>query len=151
MVTIETIHGEAYDLAGPLVERLLAELREGGDDSGAQDTNRVKRAWQETKNTVTFIARSKTGEAVGVATVVENFAIYADGHYGVINELYVVPEHRSQKVGEKLLDAIRQLGEERDWHRIDVTAPGGDKWARTCAFYERHGYVFTGPKLKLLI
>jgi GNAT superfamily N-acetyltransferase len=151
MVTIERISGEAYDLAGPLVTRLLSELREGGDDSGPQDTQRIKRAWQETKNTVTLIARSDNGEAIGVATVVENFAIYADGHYGVINELYVVPEYRSQRVGEMLLEAIRDLGKERNWKRIDVTAPGGDKWERTRAFYERHGYVFTGPKLKLVL
>ena len=151
MVTIERIKGEAYALAGPLVARLLDELRDGGDDSGLQDTERVIKAWKETEGTVTLIARSESGDAIGVATLVENFAIYADGHYGVINELYVVPEHRCHKVGEKLLEAIAAFGIERGWRRIDVTAPGGDKWERTRAFYERHGYVFTGPKLKLLL
>jgi hypothetical protein len=29
-----------------------------------------------------------------------------------------------------------------------VTAPPGDAWKRTVAFYEANGFVFTGPKLR---
>ncbi|HOY05823.1 MAG TPA: GNAT family N-acetyltransferase, partial [Saprospiraceae bacterium] len=39
------------------------------------------------------------GEVVGVITLVETISLYAGGHIGVLNELYVVPEYRSEGVG----------------------------------------------------
>jgi len=35
--------------------------------------------------------------------------------------------------------------------RIDVTAPESARRERTRRFYQRQGYSFTGPKLKLLL
>jgi hypothetical protein len=43
------------------------------------------------------------------------------------------------------------VARERGWRRLDVTAPPGDAWRRTVAFYEKNGFVFTGPKLRLRI
>jgi GNAT superfamily N-acetyltransferase len=96
-----------------------------------------------------YLALSDSGEAVGVATLFEAFAIYAGGNYGIIDEMYVVPEHRSLGVGSRLLEAVRDEGRRRGWLRIDVTAPPDKKWARTVNFYESQGFVFTGPKLRL--
>jgi GNAT superfamily N-acetyltransferase len=89
------------------------------------------------------------GRDVGVLTLTEQFAIYAGGRYGVIDELYVAPEHRSAGVGARLLEAAAALGATRGWRRLDVTAPPGTAWERTVRFYENHGFVFTGPKLRL--
>ena len=92
-----------------------------------------------------------SGEAVGILTVTETFAIYAGGRYGVIDEMYVDPGHRSAGVGRGLLEAAKELGRVRGWRRIDVTAPPGDAWGRTVRFYEGHGFVFTGPKMRCLL
>ena len=81
----------------------------------------------------------------------ETFAIYANGCYGVINEMYVVPEHRSSSIGAGLVDAAARHGRSRGWRRIDVTAPESDRWVRTRRFYQSLGFVFTGPKLTLLL
>ena len=98
-----------------------------------------------------FIARNDAGDTVGVLTLAECFAIYAGGRFGIINELYVSSGHRSEGVGERLVAAACEYGKTRDWRRIDVTAPAGERWQRTVAFYERLGFVFTGPKLKLIL
>jgi len=89
------------------------------------------------------------GEVVGVITLVETISLYAGGHIGVLNELYVVPEYRSEGVGKILLDAAKELGEERGWVRLEVTTPG-DEYARTLRFYEREGFLLIGPRYKFM-
>ncbi|MGH1362164.1 MAG: GNAT family N-acetyltransferase [Calditrichia bacterium] len=58
----------------------------------------------------------------------------------MINEFYVSSDHRSQGVGEMLLDAEKNLENEKNRARVDVTAPTEKKWVRTVQL--------TGPKLK---
>jgi len=52
---------------------------------------------------------------IGVVTVVEAFAIYANGRYGIINEMFVAPGHRSRGVGALMIDAVKALGSSRGW------------------------------------
>ena len=85
---------------------------------------------------------------VGISTLVETFAIYAGGSYGVIDEMYVDPEFRSAGVGKMLIDAVKEFGREKNWLRVDVTAPPEEQWKHTVRFYEKQGFVFTGPKLR---
>ena len=89
-------------------------------------------------------------EVVGIVTLSESISLYAGGHIGVINELYVAPEYRSEGVGKILLDAAKNLGEERGWVRLEVTTPG-DEYERTLRFYEREGFISIGPRYKYLI
>jgi hypothetical protein len=42
---------------------------------------------------------------VGVIMIIESAAIYASGSFGIITELYVVPEERSASVAKALIDA----------------------------------------------
>ena len=95
-----------------------------------------------------FLAINAEGEAVGAITLAESFAIYAGGHFGIICELYVAPAYRSQGVGKKLLNAVKEIAKEKGWKRIDVTAPPEEKWVPTVKFYEREGFTFTGPKMR---
>ncbi|HEV8702170.1 MAG TPA: GNAT family N-acetyltransferase [Candidatus Polarisedimenticolia bacterium] len=87
----------------------------------------------------------------GDPRLVESFAIYANGTYGVINEMYVAPPFRSQGVGGRLIAAVKDLAARRGWGRIDVTAPESPAWDRTRRFHESQGFVFTGPKLKFVL
>ncbi|HZY98599.1 MAG TPA: GNAT family N-acetyltransferase [Candidatus Baltobacteraceae bacterium] len=75
-------------------------------------------------------------------------AIYANGPYGIIPEMYVVPSGRSTGVGRRLIERAVEIGRERGWSRIDVTAPESPAWERTVRFYESCGFRFAGPKLK---
>ncbi|KAH3758126.1 GNAT family N-acetyltransferase [Pelomyxa schiedti] len=90
-------------------------------------------------------------EPVGVLTLSECFAIYAGGNYGIINEMYVAPAYRCRKVGDALVQRAIAYAQSRLWSRVDVTAPEDPAWVRTRAFYERLGFGFAGPKLKIVI
>ena len=131
-----------------LVERLLTELEDLPGEFAGLDRDRTLFDLANAGDTcIAFLART-SGEPIGVLTVTETFAIYAGGRYGVIDEMYVVPDHRSSGVGRVLLEAAKELGIVRGWRRLDVTAPPGPAWERTVRFYEKHGFVFTGPKLR---
>src|SRR5262249_23567580 len=124
-----------------LVARLLEELGEEGRETGALDETALEGRWrEEAPRQFTFLALAPEGSAVGVATVAETFAIYAQGRYGIINEMYVTPGHRSAGVGAQLIEAVKTLGRTRGWRRIDVTAPESAVWSRTRTFYERQGF-----------
>ena len=86
-----------------LVQRLLVELGEEGDETGVLDGQVLREAW------------------------------------------------RPGGVGALLIEAVKALGRERGWRRVDVTAPESEPWARTRRFYERQGFTFAGPKLKCLL
>jgi GNAT superfamily N-acetyltransferase len=151
-VIVERLGIESAGIAFEMVQRLLAELGEEGDELGTLDSRKVLDAWARSPEAVHFfIAGDSGGPQVGITTVVEAFAIYANGNYGIINEMYVVPSRRSSGVGRRLIQAVKEFGIEREWTRIDVTAPESDRWVRTRAFYEREGFRFAGPKLKLLL
>jgi len=46
-----------------------------------------------------FVARKSEGKAIGFVNLFESFALYADGAFGTIAELYVCSEYRSQQIG----------------------------------------------------
>ena len=135
-----------------LVGALLRELEERPDEFRGIDRARILRDLMTTDGRFTaFLARTTTDEAVGVVTVMETFAIYAGGNYGVIDEMYVAPAHRSRGIGRLLIDTVKDHGRRKGWIRIEVTAPPEPGWERTLRFYEARGFVFTGPKLRFRI
>jgi GNAT superfamily N-acetyltransferase len=135
-----------------LVERLLAELGEEGEETGLLPKRALLAGWSRRGPAVAaYLAFDEDGRAIGVATLSESWAAYAGGAYGILNEMYVAPEHRSRQVGAALIGAVRAHGRRRGWRRIDVAAPESPRWDRSRRFYENLGFVFTGPKLKLLL
>jgi GNAT superfamily N-acetyltransferase len=134
------------------VLRLLRELGEEGDELGSLAEDRVLQAWKKYPDRFhVFVAKDPKGEILGILTLAESFAIYANGDYGIINEMYVTPEYRSSGIGALLVNASKEFGKRKGWARIDVTAPESERWARTRKFYEKEGFIFTGPKLKFLL
>jgi len=131
------------------VDALLRELGEEGDEAGVTDVEAVLAAWRAAGDRFqAFAARAPDGAVAGLLTLLESFAIYAGGAYGVINEMYVAPGRRSAGVGAALIEAAAAYARGRGWSRLDVTAPGSPRWLRTRRFYESRGFRFTGPKLK---
>ena len=148
-IRIDSLTIEDADVVFDWVLRLLHELGEEGEDLGDLDRVAVLSAWKKRKDQYhVLVARESSGQIVGVLTLSIAFAIYANGEYGVIDEMYVDPTYRSGGVGAMLVDAIVRIGREKGWSRIDVTAPESERWTRTRRFYEKLGFVFTGPKLK---
>jgi GNAT superfamily N-acetyltransferase len=99
-----------------------------------------------------FVARNLNGDLVGFIALYESYALYAEGAFGTIPELYVRPEYRSNKVGQRLVAQAKAFGESRGWKRLEVTTPPLPQFGKTLSFYEREGFAITGGrKLKLAL
>ena len=152
MITIEEVGPDFSPRVFNLVFKLLNELSEGSGDTPKLDPTKILADWQSSESRFTvFIAFSESMEALGIVTIAENFAIYAGGNYGIINELYVEPSVRSKQIGKMLIETAKAYAQAKGWRRLDVVAPLGDKWQRTVNFYVREGFVQTGPKLKFMV
>lgn len=137
-----------------LIIKLLKELYiELGEEEGAilfLNAELIKDVL-ESKQTEIYLVFNHNKEAIGIATLTECQSIYAGGKYGLIDEMYIEPGYRSKSIGSLIIENIKRIGNAKQWKRIDVTAPTEERWKRTIGFYEKCGFVFTGPKLKLIL
>jgi len=97
-----------------------------------------------------FVARDGSGNPAGFIALYESHALYAEGAFGVIPELYVRPDYRAQGLGRRLVSQAKSFGASRGWTRLEVTTPPLPQFDRTLAFYEREGFAISGGrKLKV--
>lgn len=94
----------------------------------------------------------RQGQSVGFVTLSETRALYAGGVFGIVTELYVHPELRSQGIGECLLEAARSHARQAGWVRLEVTTPPLPEFERALGFYRAHGFeIAGGRKLKSVL
>lgn len=163
---IEVAQGREIGTVLALIEELLAELGEEGQEFTGVDREKLRVDIQRNMGTdagvepgfasgsgrfLALLAKNESGTAIGVLTLSASFALYAGGEYGVIDEMYVRPEYRCRGVGRQLLEAAVAIAHERRWFRLDVTGPEDERGDRAVRFYERLGFEFTGPKLRRLV
>ena len=99
-----------------------------------------------------FLARTKNRDPVGFITLYESYALYAEGAFGTIPELYVKPPFRSHKIGRHLLSYAKAFGKSKGWTRLEVTTPPLPHFEKTLVFYEREDFEITGGrKLKVVL
>lgn len=97
-----------------------------------------------------FIAKVENGDPAGFIALYESYALYAEGAFGTIPELFVRPRFRSQNIGRLLIEQAKEFGNSRDWKRLEVTTPPLPQFDKTLAFYEKEGFAITGGrKLKM--
>nr|WP_281423915.1 GNAT family N-acetyltransferase [Oceanobacter mangrovi] len=88
----------------------------------------------------------------GFAAITESCSLYAEGRFGIVQELYVLPEYRSQAVGKSLLEAVVALGRQQGWRRLELCTPPVPEFERTVSFYQANGFEITGGyKMKYMI
>jgi len=148
-IEIKKLGIDRFELIFDTVQLLLDELRGKPSDNAESHKDKIIADWRKLPGRHTVYAAYDGEQIAGIITLTEHFAIYADGTFGNINELYVFPKYRSRGVGKMLLEKAVELGKEKGWHRIEVTAPHGEQWSRTVAFYLREGFSQAGPKLRL--
>ncbi len=134
-----------------LVGELLHEIMERiGSDVFHFDLEETKTRLggfiEEEKNFVFLVADKKTNELIGFVTVYESFALYAEGAFGTMAELYVRPAYRSQGVGKSLIETVNAFGNARGWTRLEVTTPPLPQFDATLSFYEREGFTVSGGR-----
>jgi len=154
-VIVERARIEDAPIVAALVGELLAEITKAVGVPAFQfelaKCNAEARRLIEAGSYIAFLARQE-GEAIGLISMYESYALYAEGTFGTIAELYVRPAARSVGVGRQLAAAARDFGAGRSWTRLEVTTPPLPVFDRTLAFYEREGFAVTGGrKLKRLL
>ncbi len=137
-----------------MVDELLAEImrRSAGsfEFSRADAEAGLARLMDQGHYTVLVARDPRTGESLGFLALSESHALYNQGAFGIIPELYVRAPFRSRDVGRCLLDQAKVVGASRGWKYIEVTTPPLPEFDKTLAFYEREGFRVTGGrKLKL--
>jgi GNAT superfamily N-acetyltransferase len=88
---------------------------------------------------VAVLAEDDGGAPVGFAFLSLRPAIWYDGPVSQLEELYVVPDLRSQGIGTQLLELSRRLVRELGSPEMHIGVDEVD--VDTRRFYERHGYV----------
>jgi GNAT superfamily N-acetyltransferase len=81
--------------------------------------------------------------AVGVALVTFRPNVWYPGPVALLDELYVVPQRRSQGIGAAIIDHLLALAGERKVGVIEINVDEGDVDAQR--FYERHGFSVIDP------
>jgi GNAT superfamily N-acetyltransferase len=100
------------------------------------------------KGLIILSVDENTKNIVGFISAIESNALYANGTFGVINELYIVPEFRSKKIGKKLIDFMIDVAKKRNWSRLELDTPEVEKSEKTINFYKNQGFVPIGYRMK---
>ena len=141
------------EMVGELLNEIMRATGNQAFHFSLEETTARLKTFLEQEKYHVLVARDETdGTEAGFLSLCESFALYAEGAYGTIPELYVRPEQRSQHVGQQLIQAARAFGHTRQWKRLEVTTPQLPQFDRTLAFYEREGFsVAGGRKLKMAL
>ena len=143
------------DLISKLICELLIDFndRSGSnfmiDQSKIEDT--CKKLLPRDNFAGFFAIDNTTNETVGMITISQGTAIYNGGDFGVITELYVDRNVRSNGVGKLLIETAIEFAKTKDWNKIEVGAPNKLEWPRTIEFYKKNGFEEKGPKLRIAI
>ncbi len=91
-------------------------------------------------------------ESLGFIALCESHSLYAEGAFGIIQELYVNPAYRSRGIGKRLVEAAVEHGKTQRWKRLEVCTPPLPQFTGTVQFYERQCFEVTGGrKMKVLL
>ena len=154
-LNITTIKPNQYHALSLMVGELLTEIMDAIDekvfnyDQAATDI-RSKELIENGKYWVFIATDSSNQKEIGFISLYESYALYAEGAYGTIPELYVRPDYRSQNIGQQLLEQAFTFAAEKDWKRLEVTTPPLPAFDKTLNFYQKnHFEISGGRKLKI--
>ncbi|MGL3104627.1 GNAT family N-acetyltransferase [Bradyrhizobium sp. BR 1432] len=149
MVTTREVSVDDAITVTQMVGALLTEI-EAADGQPKPDAQLVADLLAMKERVYGFLSFAEE-RAVGVIMVSESASLFARGTYGIITELYVVPDQRSSGVAMGLIEAAVALGTAKGWGQLEVGAPKQPVWSRSpnSALYLKAGFAEMGPRLKL--
>ncbi|MCS6295664.1 MAG: GNAT family N-acetyltransferase [Nitrospira sp.] len=136
-------------LVGDLLQEIMASIKTRSFVFSLAETEARTLSWLGDGSYTVLLARDG-GYVAGLLALSECRALYAEGRFGIIPELYVCPDRRSQGVGQELVTEAKRVARSKGWARLEVTTPPLPQFDRTLAFYERQGFSISGGrKMKL--
>ncbi|MBD2757587.1 GNAT family N-acetyltransferase [Spirosoma validum] len=96
-----------------------------------------------------YLVAEQAGEVIGFISCHVQFLLHHCGKVGEIQELFVRPDVRNQRVGQQLVAALDTLARQENFVNLEVTT--NQKRTDTVRFYEREGFRPTHLKLVKLI
>ena len=146
---------DAYEVAvmvGELLSEIMSTIGIQAFNFSLDETTAMLKDFIDREKYFVFVAKSENAGLVGFIALCESHALYAEGAFGTIPELFVRPGFRSQNVGLLLIEQAKTFGNSRGWKRLEVTTPPLPQFDKTLAFYEREGFAITGGrKLKAVL
>ena len=138
-------------MVGELLHEIMASIGTKAFSVDREETEARARFWIEDGTYIVLLARDGAPpEPLGFLALYECYALYAEGSFGAIPELFVRPAYRSSGVGATLISEAQGVGQARGWSRIEVTTPPLPQFDRTLAFYQQQGFSISGGrKLKI--
>ena len=138
-------------MVGELLREIMAAIGTQAFSFHQEETEARARFWMtDGKYRILLSRDADRGEPLGFLALYESFALYAEGSFGTIPELFVRPAYRSNGVGAALLSEAKRMGEAKGWRRLEVTTPPLPQFDRTLAFYQQQGFSISGGrKLKV--
>jgi GNAT superfamily N-acetyltransferase len=125
---------------GAEIQRLLAvQLAEHHIDISAEELANSIHGVLEVPRRGFFLVALRDGLCIGVAYVSFIWALEHGGHAGWLEELYVVPEHRTGGIGTLLLQSVIAAAEAAGCAALDLEIDSDHERVRS--LYERHGFT----------
>lgn len=139
-------------MVGELLNEIMTAIGISVFNFSLDETKARLKDFIEREKYFVFIAQHESAGPVGFVALFEGYALYAEGAFGTIPELFVRPGFRSQNVGLLLVEQAKTFGSSRGWKRLEVTTPPLPQFDKTLAFYEREGFAISGGrKLKVVL
>ncbi|MGD9968848.1 MAG: GNAT family N-acetyltransferase [Sulfuricurvum sp.] len=145
--------GEIAILVGDLLQEIMDRIGIDVFHFDLEETKERLRDFIDSEKNFVFIAIDEvSNQIIGFVSSYEGYALYAEGAFGTMAELYVKPSYRSQGIGKLLIQTQKDFGNERGWKRLEVTTPPLPQFDATLSFYEREGFEISGGrKLKMVL
>lgn len=123
MIKIRKAGKEDLQLTFSLIKNLLIEL--GDEAKDLEKVNKLQNSQIDINNLETHLVFLAEDEetTVGIITLSECFAVYTGGNYGIINEMYVLPEYRSKNIGAMLLTKQKKLQRKKIGAELTLQLP----------------------------
>lgn len=145
---VQATKNDSLDLSvmtGELLHEIMDKIDEKAFNFNQKDTQKRAEDLISKNLYFVFIAKDKA-EAVGFISMYESYALYSEGAYGTIPELYVRPKYRSSNIGKLLLKKAKEFATSRNWKRLEVTTPPLPEFDRTLSFYEKNDFEISGGR-----
>ena len=149
---------ELTDILGVIagINSLLAELKGVTEfQLPAEATAVCQRVIEGKYPGAIFIANPEgdNHSILGLITLTVQEAIHVAGQFVLIQELWVHPEHRSQNIGDDLIQAVETYAHKQGISRIEVCLPTHEfpSFSSTHHFYQKSGFEDFGPRMRKLL